>query len=243
MPFTEFYTVLSWDSTFFGFGVARLSSDFSELSLLPEILNHLRKLNVKLVYWPSQVTNLMDQEKIMLLGGKLVDLKTTFRISLNDESLKKIKHHPEITPYTGNTSNEDLIQLAIDSGMYSRFKYDDCIPDEKFRKLYKEWMIASVEKKMAREVLVSKENQVITGMITVTEKKQCGSIGLIAVNPQWRNRGIGDALIEASLHWFFTNGLNDVEVVTQGANKAACRLYEKHQFQLVSAEPYFHFWL
>jgi dTDP-4-amino-4,6-dideoxy-D-galactose acyltransferase len=69
-----------------------------------------------------------------------------------------------------------------------------------------------------------------------------GSIGLVGVAEAARGRGLGGRLVAAALGWFAGQGVERVEVVTQGRNVAAQRLYQAHGFRTRRVEVSFHRW-
>ena len=78
------------------------------------------------------------------------------------------------------------------------------------------------------------------GLITLQAKAGIGSIGLIAVDAAFRGRGLGTALIRAALEWCAGRGCSIVEVVTQGRNLAATRLYESNGFAVSALANVWH---
>jgi ribosomal protein S18 acetylase RimI-like enzyme len=54
----------------------------------------------------------------------------------------------------------------------------------------------------------------------------------IAVEPAYRGRGVGHALIERAIEWAKSKELPGIMLETQNNNVAACRLYERCGFEL-----------
>jgi ribosomal protein S18 acetylase RimI-like enzyme len=69
-----------------------------------------------------------------------------------------------------------------------------------------------------------------------------GNIGLFAVAEAERGRGHGSRLLDAALAWFATYDLERVNVVTQGRNAAAQRIYQRAGFLTVDTRHWYHFW-
>jgi dTDP-4-amino-4,6-dideoxy-D-galactose acyltransferase len=80
-------------------------------------------------------------------------------------------------------------------------------------------------------------------MVTLEDRDGIGTIGLIAVDPEREKRGLGRSLVQAAQSWFAKEGFEQGRVVTQAANAAACRLYEKCGYSLVKTEHFYHFWI
>jgi dTDP-4-amino-4,6-dideoxy-D-galactose acyltransferase len=237
----EQFKILEWDSDFFGYKVASILPGKLNREQLANCLAEMKKAGVTLAYWQSDLNN-EELEIATAQGGKNVDLKTIYGISLQDIKLNDFPEYAFIQPYTRTDVDGKLIDLAIQSGIYSRFNSDDKIGYDKFVSLYTKWITQSVTHQIAKEVLVSMEGDKITGMITLGEKNNSGNIGLIAVDESQRGKGVGKALINESLRYFIKQGYNSATVVTQGFNRPACVLYEKNGFEVLSQNPFFHFW-
>jgi dTDP-4-amino-4,6-dideoxy-D-galactose acyltransferase len=153
-----------------------------------------------------------------------------------------------------------LEELAIHAGKYSRFQTDPHFPAEGFRALYREWMRKSLTGERADAVLAlagagpevmgipnvrdaSDPEFGPVGVVTLSARDGEGSIGLIAVAPGMEGRGLGSELMRAARQWFRSHGCARAGVVTQGANRAARALYERHGYRVQGREIVHHFWL
>lgn len=234
---------LPWDSEFFGFGVASLGEQPLGRAELRSALDDLRTRGVRLVYWAPPAADLDSDRAGRAESGRLVDRKTTFAV----DDLAGLDPAPaasrRVRRYEHKTCTPELERLAIQSGGQSRFAVDPKIPRERFESLYRLWMRKSIGGDLAQGVLVAGEAGRIEGVITLADKDGAGSIGLIAVDESARGRGLGSALIRSALHWARARSLERMRVVTQGDNLPACRLYEKHGFERVGVQSFFHFWL
>ena len=231
------YQVLEWDSQFFGLTIAKLDSLPSSLDERKKFFEELRSKDLSLVYWKqSSEMNVIDLSQ---LGGELVDKKTTYRCVLNSSC----KFAEPCDIYSTNNNYDQLKSLAIASSALSRFRVDKKISSEKVDELYEIWLTNSINKKLADEIFMTREDNNITGFITVKCENQVGTIGLLAVDENSRGKGYGAQLVQAALIYSREQGCQSVDVVTQGNNIAACRLYEKSGFSLESMNYYYHFWL
>ncbi|SJZ63069.1 dTDP-4-amino-4,6-dideoxy-D-galactose acyltransferase [Chitinophaga eiseniae] len=227
------YERLSWDSDFFGFEVYRIQHGHADVA---QCLSAL-KGKARLVYLAAGVetpTTLLEA-----YNGRLVDIKTTFEKNVEGPGPLS----PFISSYTTDPPEETLIRLGIESGVYSRFKVDDHFEEDQYKELYRLWVINSANRKIAREVLVYRRQEQLSGLITLGEKGGKGDIGLVAVDPASRGKGVGMALMAAAEAWSRQQGYHQLQVVTQGANTPACNLYQKCGFHIARIEYFYHFWL
>ena len=234
------HQLLKWDTDSFGYKTGQIIPENLSRTQLKTILTEMRDEKFQLVYWASEQQPEYD---IQPLSGLLVDKKITYATAIKDDIFPMNKQLSIAIPFQKSYSFDQLEQLAIQSGIYSRFNVDPRFPHEKFIHLYKEWIRKSVSHELADEILVTLSKDKITGMVTPAIKNGTGSIGLIAVEKNFRGQKLGQHLIYSALGWFFRHGCQRAEVVTQGNNLPACRLYEKCGFHVEKTAYFYHFWL
>jgi dTDP-4-amino-4,6-dideoxy-D-galactose acyltransferase len=237
------YLKLEWDTAFFGFKVARISSLDMDASGLTSALQELKSEEYRLVYW-SVPSEQQDLARIALAhGGFLADEKVTFVKGLSGKGLVLPQSPYTVIPYPYDSPDTELVKLALQSGEYSRFRLDPLFPDELFEKLYACWITRSVSKEIAWEVLVVRDAATVLGLITLGTKGERGDIGLVAVSEHARGKGIGKLLVGEADKRFAEREFSISQVVTQRVNTGACRLYESCGYHMDKIEKVFHFWL
>lgn len=232
------YELLDWDSDFFGFKVGRISEQGESENELADALKLLNKQKVDLIYYARD--NALEEPEGMsdLYDITLVDKKTTYVKELQGTLVSNTL----VSTYLKDSPDEKLLDLAIESGVYSRFNVDEKIGKEKYQELYRLWITNSVNKRIAKEVFVYQHDDELTGFVTLGEKNGRADIGLIAVKAPHRGRGIGKALMYSAEKWFIDNKYNVMQVVTQGENTAACKLYESCGYVVDKVEYFYHLW-
>lgn len=225
---------LEWDSDFFGFGVARL--DYSnELNLEESLKNSLQNPHhLVYVFSPDPIKEKQNLTTLDTMGVKLIFKKKLVS--------KSVKLHSNIVSYPNEIVSEKLLDLAYQSGIYSRFKLDPKMPKGSFEKLYQLWIKGSVERSIAKEVYVYKVGAEIAGMLTLGIKNGHGNIGLIAVDAKFRGQKIGANLLEAADYFCIKEGLGYLDVATQKENQPAVGFYHKNGFKIVKEEYIYHYW-
>ncbi|MNK07565.1 TDP-fucosamine acetyltransferase [compost metagenome] len=231
------YKYLNWDSEFFGKKVYQIDA-FSEI---PEgeweaVVNEKPDLIYCIIEAPSLKTvEFMKQQGGILYDNKIKYLKQGFTTS----APKNNEFHCE------NTSllTEDLEEMVYQSGSFSRFNLDPRL-SVRFKDLYKEWILGSLNKKLADEVLLAKDNKGNSvGFITLSIRDGIGNIGLIAVTEHSRGRGVGQFLMQEADNFFRKKQASAATVVTQIDNIPACRLYEKMGYTITKNQSIFHCYL
>ena len=233
---------LEWDSNFFSLNIYKLNE------LIQQDENFQNKLekfvfenNVDLIYFESDylIENLFIDFKS--LKAYLVDTKTTFSktaaYNAFDQKLIKKTSEIEVDKY-----EDKIIKLALQSAQYSRFKVDKNFSEDDYKKLYKEWIINSINKKIAKEILFYQIEDDIAGLITLGVKSNIGDIGIVAVEDKYRGQGIAKKMLFATENWFFENNLKTINVVTQGDNLPAKALYKSCGYKIIKRKFFYHLW-
>lgn len=227
--------ILEWDSEFFNFPIGQVQFKIESLSDLEEIVTFQSNHKKSLCYYSSSEEIPVSLLKHNKLSIQLADRKTTYIKSINPNLTIDQKVHS-----ANVKSNEDqLNKLAILSGQYSRFNTDSNFTKSDFEKLYIAWMKNSLNKTFAKEVLVY-DGEV--GMVTLSEKDNRADIGLIAVENNSQGKGIGKSLMESAEKWFANHKYNTIQVITQGDNSPAKKLYESCGYSIEKTEYVYHIW-
>ncbi|HPR32710.1 MAG TPA: GNAT family N-acetyltransferase [Prolixibacteraceae bacterium] len=227
---------LPWDSSLFGYPVAKALADPFQRHEMEELLETIRNEKIRLTYLFCPPLSEEMHRAILTLGFRFVDEKRTY--SKNTEmhpSSCKIRTYQE--PLT-----ESMIALSLQSGIFSRFATDPGFQNREYEKLYTEWIRRSVSGEIAISTLVAESDLQTAGLITLGEKNGHAEIGLLAVEERFRGEKIGSELIKAADSLACESGFNQIDVVTQGQNQPACRLYEKMNFTLSRTVFVYHYW-
>ena len=238
--------VLEWDSEFFGHRTARIADRALDRDALAGLLDELRDNGTRLVYWSVDAGDSASRLAAEQLGGFLADLKTTYRAefaSLGKECFAAREGIPRVEVISGTELTADLRRLAVQSGEYSRFAIDPCIPRERFESLYESWIEGCLEGRLADETFAIRDPDRIVAFLSASRCDNHGEMELVAVEPKAREHGLGKRLVCVTHSWFRRCGLRTAQVVTQRTNDPAGRLYEGCGYRICSVEAFFHFWL
>ena len=226
---------LDWDSKFFGYKVGKIvikdSLNFNNSSFIEAAKNY------KLVY-------VFSKNEIFETFIKLVDKKVTFTRKIENEKLiqESSDYIRSFNPLTDSLS--ELLELAYESGIYSRFNVDTNFSNNEFKRLYKEWLISSINKSIALDVYIYiGESKNITGFISLAaHKNEVSEIGLIAVRASERGKGIARKLINKVICQSKIKNFKKIEVATQIVNFPAISLYENSGFKEKHRVNIYHYW-
>ncbi|EIA10242.1 acetyltransferase, GNAT family [Flavobacterium frigoris PS1] len=160
-------------------------------------------------------------------------------LSINkDANVNKIEY------YQHNRKNyDDILDLTLQSGEYSRFNIDENFRNNEYSKLYKEWIDNSINKKLAQEIIVKYLDNKVVGFATLSKKDdQLADISLVAVDKNYRGKGIAKEIILNTIIEAKKRGFNKIQVVTQVDNLPANGLYLATGFKEKSLTNIYHHW-
>lgn len=236
---------LAWDSDFFGFPVACLYPK----RLTPGVLALADRLAVEAelgcLYFltdpPTVAGDAGDHERARAAGFHEVDQRWTYRAT---PAAVSCPLGGDAGIRLGEPADADaLAEIASDAYEASRYYFDRHFPRASCQRFYSDWIQKSLRGEFDHVVLVALDGARVAGYISCRAMSaNLGRIGLVGIAPDARGQGLGQRLVAAALAWFESHDLVRVEVVTQGRNTPAQRLYERCGFELVKTELWYHKW-
>lgn len=233
--------LLDFDTNLFGYGVARCSLPVKNEKTLSSLINLCQNLGVRLVYY---ITAPNSESSIFLesSGCKCVDEKNYYQKNLINNFNEYEFDNLEF--YLGKTLNNELLELFLASGEFSRFRLDSNFQDNEFYKLYKLWGEKSLTGEISTNIIVYKDKELnkVLGLLTFNIQDDQCTVGLIAVNHLYRNRRIGRKLMLFMESHLSKLSISKIIVPTQGHNERACHFYEGLGYLKEKVEKIYHIW-
>ncbi len=226
---------LSWDSAFFGKRVARLEIEAEDTEPLLERALLRSAYDCCYIFVAEE---LAPRYRAMLAarGAILYDRKTVFEKT----DLSGVRRNDGIDIQVIDAMSPDCLHLAVSSGEYSRFSRD---PHFRSRQpaLYERWL---------RNCLADPAGRVWGGfadgrqvaMVCAAVSGEDGQLGLIAVDENYRQRGIARALLGETEAFYQSRGATRAVITTQWDNRAACHLYTSMNYRIQSVTEVWHLW-
>jgi len=229
---------LDWDSTFFGYRIARVLGNRLTEQSVRQIRKWCDTQKIDCLYFLAdsdhpETVSLAEQARF-----HLVDVRVTLAIKL-DSSLGAGAAQACVRHFKA----EDLPVLraiARVSHRDSRFYYDQNLPQSRCDALYEAWIENSTQG-YAQTVLVAEVSNRPAGYISCHVGSP-GQIGLFAVAAEAQGQGLGQQLVLAAFCWFLDHKISEVSVVTQGRNIRGQRLYQSCGFSARSLQLWYHYW-
>lgn len=218
---------LDWDTEFFGYPVSMIKTDGHSFD--PGRLLKITK-NFKLVY---------IQSADPLLNPYLTqgDRKVVFSKKPKPQAIQAGVRVAQVDHM------ESLVQIGLESGVWSRFSLDPKFTSSEFHRLYSAWVKRSVVGEIAYTSLTVLEDGKPAGLITLGDDGPGrSSIGLFAVADGHRGKGIGKRLLLAAENLSALRHDAELTVATQGKNETACAVYQQSGFQTISETYIYHYW-
>ena len=222
---------VDWDTYFFSYNVGRISLNEEDEFDVENF--KLYKNDFKLIY-------IFSKKPLDSLTFTLAEEKLNFKKKIDHKVLNKtnpVYFNPLIH------SQKELFELALISGTFSRYKLDENFTNQEFYKLYEKWIDNSINNINSKtKIIIYLINDIIVGFTIFSLKDSNVNIELIAVNGDFRGRGIGTELIKQVENIAKYFNCETIDVNTQGINNSSIRLYEKNNFLCINKTYIYHYW-
>jgi dTDP-4-amino-4,6-dideoxy-D-galactose acyltransferase len=234
---------LPWDTDHFGVRIARVRGRHLDGAHAQQATRWADDEGVDCLYLLADAS---DPETLRLAaahGFRFVDVRMTLRSELDRVHTPAPSAAVNIRP-AQDGDEATLVTLAAGGYESSRFYADGRFDRPTVDRLYARWMQRSLDGDLADLVLVADADGSAIGYLTasIDGADGVGVIGLVGVAAVGRGAGVGRALVTSALARFADAGLSTAEVVTQGSNVAAQRLYASCGFRAFLVELWYHRW-
>lgn len=243
LDIAQLYQKLQWDSDFFGINIGYISC----LRLTPNIEKHIKKfIHSEKIDLLEYLCNCHDRESVITSeknGYSFVDMRLTFEQFLQDGIKSEQREHYSVGK--GKKCDiEKLKQIARDIYKHSRYYFDENFSREKVIEFYVNWVEKAVRGQFDDYAYVLYYQEQPIGFCTIKKMRRCAAkIGLFGMDAKHAGGGLASYLLNMSLYKLKEEeDINYVEVVTQGRNYAAQRLYQRCGFITKSTELWYHKW-
>lgn len=231
---------LDWDSTFFGRRIGRITNNNLTEGQAQEIIDWAAYEKIECLYY---LASGLEKQSTLAAEKKdfhFVDLRVTFKKDLTKPEKPFI---PEW--HIRRAVEEDLVTLkgmAKDAFQLSRFHVDGNFNQAKADEMYEVWIENDLKTKGHDVWVIDVEGQL--GAYSSVSVKGDGKaqIGLVGTQPAWRGKGLSLELQRFISHELREEGIEEVEVVTQGRNIPAQNLYQKSGYYVRSIDLWYHKW-
>ena len=228
-------SILEWDS---GFWERRMGA-VARLDALQdaELIDWIRAQGIDCVVTRIPASQPRSVQRAEGLGFRTMDVRVEFEHTAPGDTARRA----DAARPAEAADLPRLQAIARTAHHDSRFYADPQLPGTRCDELYATWISNSLNG-YAQQVLVCGPRGEPTGYVTCHVDGTAGRIGLIAVAPEARQRGLGAGLVHAALGWFGGAGVESTLVATQAGNTKAMRLYERCGFLARDVTVTMHRW-
>jgi len=235
---------LPWDTDFFGYRIARILPTTLSQEQAEQIDAWCATNEIDCLYFMAKSNHAETVRNVEAKDYYHVDVRHVYEINLS-KPYAEAHISNELTLDKATAEDTDSMLPMIDNAfVHTRFYYDPHFTQEQANHLYQTWLIRSIEEDFANQVLVARKAGIPQGFITcdLNRDSKIGSIGLIGVAEFARGQNLGANLVLSSFAYFAKEGMENIQVVTQGRNIAANRLYQKCGFRTSEVYLWYHKW-
>lgn len=223
---------LEWESHFFAKKIGTVYNNEKVTSIeLQQYELLMNKVDVK---------NVDELDRFLKLGFILVEGELVFTQPINESYLqKRIMLDESTLNYKAKEIDiPQVVALAESSYSNSRFRSPWFSVDEQ-KEFYGTWIRKAILGEFDDVCLVLKTANEVQGYISLKKHDKKLSVGLIAVSPDYRGKGIAQHLLQLSFKYALENKCESISVATQMSNVLATKLYIKSGFTLINI----NYWL
>ncbi|MBK7876119.1 MAG: GNAT family N-acetyltransferase [Planctomycetes bacterium] len=233
---------LDWDTQFFGVRIASLSAlDTGPLdgAAMEQALAWCRDERIACLYLRSDSDDVTTLRAAGAHAFRFVDVRVTLDCPVGTMPMPTVHEGVRTAKATDVPA---LRAIAAYNHRNTRFYADGRFDPARCDELYATWIEKSVNG-WAERVLVSDAGAGALGYLSIhLRPEETAEIGLVGLAREAQGQGLGKKLVESSLAWMRSKGLQRATVVTQGRNIAAQRLYQAAGFRTRSMELWHHRW-
>lgn len=234
---------LDWDSEFFGREIGRARIGRLDASLAERLAYDARAAGLACVYFAAAADDFETVVAAEGLGCHLVDVRVVLERPA-DAAPPPPLGDADFRIAPGREADLPRLEaIAIDVARASRYAADPRFPREETERLYRTW-IRNAWNGYVDAVLVAqgREGEVL-GFVCPKMHGELCDLQLVGVASAQRQRKVGRGLVSAGITWGHENGASRLQVVTQGRNVPAQRLYQQLGFLTTEVKLFYHLWL
>jgi len=254
-------TRLAWDTRHFGCEIWRLehmgawgelpSREAVACALIRETIRVAGELGCRCIQARIPVDNLVAIHALERAGFKTMEVYSTWVFDLLKWEIPP-KRNPRMIRDFRPSDADALIQLARSSynRIPDRFHMDPHFPEDASNELYAQWIRNSCSGELADFIAVAESEGRIIAYATLRDfgdydglsNVRIAQLGLGAVLPDFRNRGLVSDLVIHNMEWLNRRHGRFSLIATQGNNIPAQRLFLNAGFKPATTALTLHYW-
>ena len=241
MELVRFCEKRPWDTNFFKLNIAELYPLRVNEKMMRIALKMCCKDKIRCLYYLCDCHDPLSVKLAEKYGFHFVDIRLNFSLDLSNYSPPR----PAGGAVTfGKFRSLDLPYLKKIAGAiysYSRYYFDLNFPRKSCSRFYVNWLAKCCHEEN-KKVFVARIGNRAVGYVTARISNKRAYLDLVGVDKTQNGRKIGAGLLKYALDSLKEDSICHVEVVTQGRNYAAQRLYQSCGFKTLKTQLWYHKW-
>lgn len=234
---------LEWDTGFFETNIAYLSSPSLTSNIEKYVKNFVSVNNTNLLQFKCNCHDAFSVEIAEKNNYSFVDIRLTLEQTINEKNFIKDDRKDLVVRRANESDIETLIECGKDLYSTSRYYYDNNFNIEKLNEFYSSWISKAVLGTFDDYCYALCKDDLPIGFCSIKINKfNTASIGVLGINQNFSHLGFGRYMLNKVIQALFHDGVSYIDVVTQGRNYAAQRLYQRCGFITKSSELWYHKW-
>ena len=242
--FFDIIRILEWDSNFWNKKTSFVSCLFLNNKIMKKINIFNKKNNVKIC---TYLCNCHDRQSVLIAeknGFHFTDIKVTLDLDIDKLNFYNISQKSFRLKKATKSDIPKLRNISKNIYIHSRYYFDRKYSINKISKFYMNWVEKSVKSSFDDYCLcLYHKKQVIAFSTIKIYNSKKSSISLFGVDKNYMNKNIGSLMLQNTIFYLKKEKIKNIEVVTQGRNIVAQKLYQKNGFKTKKTELWYHKWL
>jgi dTDP-4-amino-4,6-dideoxy-D-galactose acyltransferase len=226
---SNYFSQKEWDSQFFKRKIFSLELPTPKLKKHDWPTNSL--ITIKASSSDYLSLNAISEYCFSFIEGELVFKKN---VRPNIETPLSFENH-----IANNDSIEELKCIVSNLYINSRFR-EPWFSAQERDSFYQKWVENAVLSRFDDCCLVIKNDDAISGFVTVRVQEEEATVGLIGVASPWQGQGLGKKLLELVESYCIAKKAKVIKVATQTSNISAANLYCKNGFAIADISYWFY---
>lgn len=236
--------LLPWDTEFFGRRIGRARVGRLDATTAAQMIGEATESGLECLYFTAAADDFATVVAAEERGFHLVDVRVVLERAAEAPALPA-NEDADLTIEPARVADlPRLEEIAAEIARMSRYAADPRFTRAETERLYRVW-IANAARGYADAILVARERsggQPLGFLGTRMHDTLC-DLQLVGVARERRQRRIGSTLVNAGISWARAHAATRLQVVTQGRNVAAQRLYQQAGFLTNEVKLFYHLWL
>jgi dTDP-4-amino-4,6-dideoxy-D-galactose acyltransferase len=235
---------LEWDTSFFNTNISFLSSICLTKNIENYVKNFIALNKIELVTFRCNCHDVQSVKTAEDNDYSFVDIRLTMERNIDKNFVFQDTKKGFFIQKAIKTDIETLIECGRDIYYSSRYYYDKNFNTSKVDEFYSGWIRKSVLGLFDDFCYALYDNKIPIGFCSIKlNKGKSASIGLLGLNQNYAKLGLGRYMLNKVIEALYKDGIIHVDVVTQGRNYQAQRLYQRCGFITQSTELWYHKWI